>query len=91
MDCLHVKLPGGASAIVCGAGLRAPRRRCRFCGAPAPLLCDWKLEAIGTVHTCDHPICAKCAFEAGPDKHLCPAHVLSYRRWLVETQLIPLT
>jgi len=88
MDCTHVKLPGGLTAIVCGRGMKTPRRLCRWCRAPAPLLCDWKLAGG---RTCDKEICAAHAFEVEPDKHLCPAHVIAYRRWLVETQLIALT
>jgi hypothetical protein len=92
MDCARVRLPGGGVAIVCGRGMR-PRRRCR-CGCDATLECDWKVGGmpIGRgVKTCDAPICSAHAFEVGPDKHLCPAHVTAYRRWLVDVQQVPLT
>ena len=69
MPCSWVKLPGGGVAIVKHAKPRA--KKCRGCGAPAPLLCDWK---IAPGKTCDAPVCEECALEVGPEKHLCPAH-----------------
>ena len=39
------------------------------CGCAADLLCDGP-AASGT---CDAPICANCATEIGPDRHLCPS------------------
>lgn len=41
------------------------------CCAMATLLCDHQLSD-GT--TCDMPLCAEHAHEAGPDRHLCPTH-----------------
>jgi hypothetical protein len=68
-------------AIICGRGSRA-RRRCRHCGADAPYLCDWKLEALGRSHTCSRPICVAHAVEVGVDRHLCPEHQGAYVAWL---------
>lgn len=80
MNCSRVRMPGGGIAIVCGALPRA--RRCRHCACDAPFLCDGKIEALGTVHTCDAPICAEHAFEVERNKHLCPRHKASYVLWL---------
>ena len=85
MDCARVRMPGGGVAIVCGHGLNARRaRRCRHCACEAPFLCDWKIEALGTVNTCNAPICAAHALQVGPDRHLCPAHQVTYTAWLQE-------
>lgn len=40
------------------------------------------VEAIRVRHysrsgTCDRHLCASCATEVGPDRHLCPAHATS--------------
>lgn len=43
MNCQHVQLPNGSSAIVCGLP-RPKRQRCQFCGSPATKLCDWKCD-----------------------------------------------
>jgi hypothetical protein len=67
MGCQHVKLPGGGSAIVCGA-----TRRCG-CGNRADLLCDWKVPAKKS-GTCDKPLCARCTHKPRADKDLCPKH-----------------
>ena len=78
-SCARVKLPGGGFAIVCGSAERAPR--CKFCALPyaagtATLLCDAIVGRTlgGSPITCDRPVCASCAKEIGPNKHLCPAH-----------------
>jgi hypothetical protein len=81
MDCAHVRMPGGGVAIVCGRGMRRARR-CRHCACDASFLCDGKIEALGTVNTCDRPICSAHAFEIAPEKHLCPAHLVAYIAWL---------
>jgi hypothetical protein len=81
--CEHVNIDGTV-AIICGG--RRSRRKCPFCKKPrsAELQCDWK---IGQGKTCDAWICAKCAQEVGPDKHLCPIHQVAYRQWLADRQL----
>ncbi|GAP37332.1 hypothetical protein ABXN37_19605 [Piscinibacter sakaiensis] len=68
MPCTTINL-GGASAIVC-TRTRSPRCAC---GAPATLQCDANAPARRS-GTCDRHICATCATEVGPDRHLCPAH-----------------
>lgn len=77
MHCARVKLPGGGFAIVCGH--RGRVHACGSCGAVAELQCDWK---TGKGTTCDAWICATCAQEVGPDKHLCPTHQSTYKEWL---------
>jgi hypothetical protein len=83
MTCHHVQLENGASAIVCGRGLRF--ERCR-CGRKALLLCDWKMPEGKTVRksgTCDQPLCDRCTHSPAPDKDLCPAHAAEWhqRSW----------
>lgn len=61
-------LPGGG---VCHVNLANPRaRRCRSCGAPADLLCDFPVGA----KTCDAPCCANCSKKVDGDKDYCLAH-----------------
>lgn len=78
MHCAHVKLPGGATAIVCSN--RRDVHACTRCGALAGLQCDWKM---GESRTCDRWICGDHALEVGPEKHLCPEHSQAFRRWLL--------
>ena len=76
MVCERVVLPTGGAAIVCSSGRR---QRCS-CGQRAPLLCDWKVAANES-GTCDTPICAGCASEPAPSKHLCVTHQAAFERW----------
>jgi hypothetical protein len=78
--CRGVKLPGGATAIVCGPKPRYPR--CRFCkvqdlylACDATLLCDFVVAKTlgGADMTCDTPVCTHCARRVG-DKDFCPKH-----------------
>ncbi|HEY1750291.1 MAG TPA: hypothetical protein VGG29_03455 [Caulobacteraceae bacterium] len=78
MPCTVVQTPLGA-AIVCTE--RRPRPRCRFCGAPAPLLCDWKVPERRS-GVCDAPICGGCATSPAEGKDLCPDHAVAWRAWL---------
>jgi hypothetical protein len=48
-----------------GAGVAAP-------AASAAFQCDAPTQRRSG--TCDQHLCAKCAVEVGPDRHLCPAH-----------------
>ena len=77
---LHDPKTGELIAIVCSSGGRGYRERAHRCACRqvARLQCDWKL-AVGK--TCDAWICAGCAQEVGPNKHLCPAHQVSYIEW----------
>lgn len=77
--CDILKLPGGATAIVCRGRSRTKPKKCGSCGNPATLLCDFagvRRDDFGkTVEgTCDAPICARHATEIGPDRHLCWKH-----------------
>lgn len=76
MPCIHVKTKDKLIAICCTARERA--RRCK-CGEPSKYQCDWK---TGPGKTCDRYICAKCAKEVAPEKHLCAAHQVAYSQWL---------
>jgi len=58
----------GARGFIC---TRGPRPRCS-CGQPATLQCDAPTQRRSG--TCDRHICAACATEVGPDRHLCEAH-----------------
>lgn len=78
MTCEFVSLPGGGVAIVCGT---RTRRKCRGCGRPATLECDWKVPGRKS-GTCDAPICARCATSPAPGKDLCPDHAEAYKAWL---------
>lgn len=67
-----MRMPGGGVAIVCTSG-RTRIKHCRakrpggvVCACMAQFECDWP--------GCDMPLCADCAREIGPDKHLCPGH-----------------
>lgn len=75
---LRSKSTGALLAIVCGARQRA--RRCK-CGADSSFQCDWK---VGDGKTCDKYLCATCAQEVAPEKHLCPDHQAAYRKWLAK-------
>jgi hypothetical protein len=78
MECERIKdhTTGELIAIVCRS--RGRKHRCA-CGAVAGLQCDWK-TAKGK--TCDAWICASCAQEVAPNKHLCPEHQRTYKEWL---------
>lgn len=80
MNCEHVTMPGGGSAIVCSSGKRP---KCCKCGKPARLLCDWKTPGHRN-GTCDKPVCEACSTKPAPGKDLCPAHALDYERWVAE-------
>jgi len=68
MPCQPFTLPNGARGILC---TRTRRPRCA-CGAVATLQCDAPSQRKSG--TCDRHICAACATEVGPDRHLCQAH-----------------
>ena len=81
MTCETVPLPGGGTAILCGR--QQPKMKCRSCGQPADLLCDWKTPE-GRYGTCDAPICTSCTTKPAPNKDLCPTHAAAYERWSAE-------
>lgn len=74
MVCRVIQTEHG-SAIVCGP--KARQKRCA-CGAPATLLCDWKVVRNAKKGTCDVPICEACTHKPAPDKDLCPAHAAEW-------------
>lgn len=78
---------GGARGFICS---RTPRPRCG-CGQSATIQCDApkppKLISGGPnagrvrkAGTCDKHLCASCATEVGPDRHLCQAHAAEQRQ-----------
>lgn len=87
MTCERVSLPGGGFAIVCHSGPRGGRQRCSWCSTKVGAFqCDWRIEKG---RRCNKHLCADHTLQVDQDKHLCPAHVVAYRRWLVG-QLVPL-
>lgn len=82
------RIPGGGVChINMGRRKGSAPAPCRACGWVSTRLCDWKLPSG---RDCNASICQGCSFSPAPGKDLCPVHVAYYRRWLVETQLIPL-
>lgn len=73
MPCTPITI-GTARGILC---TRAPRPRCA-CGQPATLQCDAPTKRRSG--TCDRHLCASCATEVGPDRHLCPGHAAEQRQ-----------
>ncbi len=69
MPCTPFELPGGGRGFLC---TRSPRPRCA-CGKPGAFQCDAPSKRRSG--TCDKHLCASCATEVGPDRHLCPVHV----------------
>ncbi len=59
----------GMAVHMHGGNLPAP---CVHCRGISSLLCDYPLSDGGT---CAAPLCAECAKEIAPDRHLCPLHV----------------
>lgn len=81
MTCETVTLPGGQRAIVCSRARRRPK--CRACGRPATLECDWKKPRKKS-GTCDAPICDRCTTSPAPDKDICPACLPELKAWQSE-------
>jgi hypothetical protein len=75
MACERVTI-NGFSGIVCGIR-RAKPKRCKGCGRPATLECDWKVPTRSS-GTCDAPLCARCTTVPAPDKDLCPKHAAEW-------------
>ena len=74
MPCTRAPILGGGYAIIC---TRGPRRWCA-CGQRATLQCDAPSQRRSG--TCDRHICAACATEVGPDRHLCREHAAEKRQ-----------
>jgi hypothetical protein len=69
-----IKLESGM--IICGGHAR--KTFCA-CGRVGDFECDWKMKVRSG--TCDKSICAKCALQVGPDKHLCVEHQKAWAEW----------
>ncbi|MEJ7831287.1 MAG: hypothetical protein WKF79_00090 [Nocardioides sp.] len=78
MTCDWVPMPGGGHAIICSRSTRRPK--CRGCGRPATLECDWKKPRKKS-GTCDAPICGACSISPAPDKDVCPACQPALAAW----------
>lgn len=78
MVCTPFKTVDGARGFICGS--RPRRQKCVGCGRPASLQCDWKVPTRKS-GTCDAYLCAACAHEPAPDKHLCPTHTLAWQEF----------
>lgn len=84
MTCSFVSMENG-TAVICGG--RTRRRKCRFCGHPADLLCDYEgLNRKGRLVTCSAPMCAACGQSIGNDLDLCPPH---FGAWLKKDRQLP--
>ena len=71
MPCTPFTLPGGVRGFI---GTRGPRPRCA-CGQPATIQSDAPTKRKSG--TCDRHLCARCATEVGPDRHVCREHATS--------------
>lgn len=76
MPCHPIKTESGIVAIVCT--IRPRQRRCRWCKADAPLLCDGPHPSGRG--TCDAPMCSAHAQHIGPDRDLCPTCAKQHRQ-----------
>lgn len=72
-----VKLPGGATAIVC---TRERVKPCVTCGRASSLLCDYPVTRNGKPGTCDRAICRQHSERVGEDKDYCLAHAEQARK-----------
>jgi hypothetical protein len=72
MPCIAIKI-GDSFGIICTG--RTRKRKCKFCGADASLLCDYPLFCgLPPNATCDAPMCGACARPVGEDRDYCPDH-----------------
>jgi hypothetical protein len=85
MHCTFVNVEG-KNVIICGRKVK-PTPQCAFCGEPSTKVCDFPVrDSAGNHikwyardrHTCDKPICERCATSIGVDRDLCPEHA---RQW----------
>ena len=81
---VHMRLGGPKAKQMkpCEARIEINGKACR-CMAFSGYLCDWKM-ADGS--DCDRPLCEDHAHQAGPDRHLCPAHAALVRDEAVKEQ-----
>lgn len=69
MACRPIYVAPGITAIVCG--MPEPKR-CRYCGAEAVALCDFKVP--GSRRLCSAPMCAAHSHHEDPNKDFCRLH-----------------
>jgi hypothetical protein len=69
MPCIPFTFKGGRGFMCTRTPARVPR--C-VCGLPSAYQCDAPSQRKSG--TCDRHLCAGCATEVGPDKHLCRTH-----------------
>jgi hypothetical protein len=72
MPCTPFDIPGVGRGIICS---RTRTPRCG-CGRPSAFQCDAPSKRKSG--TCDKHLCASCATEVGPDRHLCQAHASGF-------------
>lgn len=48
--------------------------RCKWCGYPGGLLCDYPVMRNGKAGTCDAKLCRRCATAIAVNMHYCPPH-----------------
>ena len=70
MPC-YIRTQNGHTVIACARTSHQKQAHCRYCGRPAPLLCDYPLPGGGT---CDAPICHKCSVRVSSNTDYCTVH-----------------
>lgn len=80
MKCTPLIINGQRAGFICRASPR--RKKCKSCATPGSAIyqCDWKLTGAAAGKTCDADLCAPCATQVAPEKHLCPAHLRMWER-----------
>ncbi|MCA9680743.1 MAG: hypothetical protein KC457_00990 [Myxococcales bacterium] len=79
MVCRQIDLGGGASAIVCSRGQRAPQCSTKGCRNTATRLCDFPLQGKRAGQTCSAQLCESCAQVQADGTDYCPAHARGAR------------
>lgn len=67
--CIHMRLPGGGTAILTVQGTRCQRCHRGW----ADYACDYPDDTRRS-KTCDRKLCKACARQVGADLHVCPEH-----------------
>lgn len=76
MSCYTIHLPNGGFGFLCGRF--GPHCGDANCGDVGTFLCDFP---VADGKTCDMALCDMHAFEAAPEIHYCPGHVLLWREF----------
>lgn len=66
---MHVPMPGGGVAIVCGSGPRPDPPVCHWCSKPTKFCCDFPTSG----RDCNMPVCENHVTKVGK-KDYCPMH-----------------